>query len=230
MRATQYCRVLRIPLETLEELATEFPDIHALLHEMGVTGRRNMARMRWRMVWHKHRIQILREAESMVTPEEPWPYAALVVTDLPDCDKDQPAPDEAQAARLSTVHAHVLAAETGGLGSPLEREVERRRASRGSGQAREPELEATRRGSAQTGVMSEVSVGSSSERSGATTPAPECAGSEGLEADRPQDVDEEDAHLKKRKESKRKQREEPVPPPPLPPLEGNGRFPLLRGV
>ena len=227
MRATQYCRVLRIPLETLEELATEFPDIHALLHEMGVTGRRNMARMRWRMVWHKHRIQILREAESMVTPEEPWPYAALVVTDLPD----QPAPDEAQAARLSTVHAHALAAETGGLGSPLEREVERRRASRGSGQALEPELEATFLGSAKAGVMSEVSMGSASVRSGATTPAPEGeAGAEGLEAARPQDVDEEDAHLKKRKESKRKQREEPVPPPPLPPLEGNGRFSMLRGV
>ena len=226
MRATQYCRVLRIPLETLEELATEFPDIHALLHEMGVTGRRNMARMRWRMVWHKHRIQILREAESMVTPEEPWPYAALVVTDLPD----QPAPDEAQAARLSTVHAHALAAETGGLGSPLEREVERRRASRGSGQALEPELEATLLGSAKAGVMSEVSMGSASVRSGATTPAPECEAGEGLEAVRPHDVDEEDAHLKKRRESKRKQREEPVPPPPLPPLEGNGRFSMLRGV
>ena len=222
MRATQYCRVLRIPLETLEELATEFPDIHALLHEMGVTGRRNMARMRWRMVWHKHRIQILREAESMVTPEEPWPYAALVVTDLPD----QPAPDEAQAARLSTVHAHALAAETGGLGSPLEREVERRRASRGSGQALEPELEATRLGCDKTGV----SVGSASVRSGATTPAPECEAGEGLEAVGPHDVDEEDAHLKRRKESKRKQREEPVPPPPLPPLEGNGRFSMLRGV
>ena len=46
-----------------------------------------------------------------------------------------------------------------------------------------PELEGTRRGSAKTGVMSEVSMGSASERSGATTPAPEGeAGAEGLEA------------------------------------------------
>ena len=73
-------------------------------------------------------------------------------------------------------------------------------------------------------------MGSASVRSGATTPAPECEAGEGLEAVRPHDVDEEDAHLKKRKESKRKQREEPVPPPPLPPLEGNGRFSMLRGV
>ena len=49
-----YCRVLRIPRTTLQELAAEFPhDIGVMLRDMGLTGRRNMARMRWHMVWGK---------------------------------------------------------------------------------------------------------------------------------------------------------------------------------
>lgn len=51
--------MLRIPRETLEELAREFPDdIGRALHDMALSGRRNMARMRWQMVWGKHRLQV----------------------------------------------------------------------------------------------------------------------------------------------------------------------------
>jgi hypothetical protein len=51
---TEYVRVLRIGRKTLEELATEFPhDIGKMLNDMALKGRRNMARMRWRMVWGK---------------------------------------------------------------------------------------------------------------------------------------------------------------------------------
>ena len=50
----EYVRVLRIGRKTLEELATEFPhDIGKMLNDMALKGRRNMARMRWRMVWGK---------------------------------------------------------------------------------------------------------------------------------------------------------------------------------
>ena len=46
--------MLRIPRETLQELAAEFPDdIGVMLRDLGRTGRRNMARMRWHMVWGK---------------------------------------------------------------------------------------------------------------------------------------------------------------------------------
>ncbi len=46
--------MLRIPRTTLQELAAEFPDdIGVMLRDMGLTGRRNMARMRWHMVWGK---------------------------------------------------------------------------------------------------------------------------------------------------------------------------------
>lgn len=64
----------------MKELAREFPhDIGMGMREAAATGRRNMARMRWRMVWTKHRLQILREAESIVNPQEPWPYTQIIV-------------------------------------------------------------------------------------------------------------------------------------------------------
>ena len=64
----------------MKELAKEFPhDIGMGMREAAATGRRNMARMRWRMVWAKHRLQILREAESIVNPQEPWPYTQIIV-------------------------------------------------------------------------------------------------------------------------------------------------------
>lgn len=51
--------MLRLPRGTLEELAREFPDdIGRTLRDMALSGRRNMARMRWNMVWGKHRLQV----------------------------------------------------------------------------------------------------------------------------------------------------------------------------
>ena len=45
----------------------------------------------------QHRLQILREAESIVTPEEPWPYNKLIVQDLQDLS---PVDDELEADSL----------------------------------------------------------------------------------------------------------------------------------
>ena len=49
-----YCQVLRLPQSTMQELGCEFPEeLGPLMHEASLDGRRNMARMRWRMVWGK---------------------------------------------------------------------------------------------------------------------------------------------------------------------------------
>jgi hypothetical protein len=32
----------------------------------------------------QHRLQILRDAESIVNPQEPWPYTELIIGDIPD--------------------------------------------------------------------------------------------------------------------------------------------------
>ena len=104
----------------MKELAREFPhDIGLGMREAAATGRRNMARMRWRMVWAKHRLQILREAESIVNPQEPWPYTQIIVEapealgDIADAHGEMLRVEEDGDAEVEHVHAEMLCVQDG---------------------------------------------------------------------------------------------------------------------
>jgi hypothetical protein len=56
------------------------------------------------MVWAKHRLQILREAESIVNPQEPWPYTQIIVE----------APEA--LGHVADAHAEMLRVEEDGDG------------------------------------------------------------------------------------------------------------------
>ena len=89
------------------------------MREAAATGRRNMARMRWRMVWAKHRLQILREAESIVNPQEPWPYTQIIVEapealgDIADAHGEMLRVEADGDAEVEHVHAEMLCVQDG---------------------------------------------------------------------------------------------------------------------
>jgi hypothetical protein len=176
----------------------------------------------------QHRLQILREAESILNPDEPWPYTELVAEDY----LDLPPVDDG----LDTIQVHNDGEQgedmegTSYYGDGEERRVPATAKSHATG-AKRPKstgrslsarLKARHRGS--EGSADGSRDGSASDRSRATTPAAAAESPAGNDTS-----DSSSPSARRAAAAANRSREAETPRPPSP-LQAAGKYRMLRCV